>query len=57
MTLIRTFFPNLYKIAHREWAVDKSNNSTSGFPQLCSLHRELVNFDQTPPFLPAHGAV
>jgi hypothetical protein len=44
-------FPNLYKIAHSETTVDKSNNSTSGFPQTI-LARAMFDVGYFPPDTP-----
>jgi hypothetical protein len=44
-------FPNLYKVAHSETTVDKSNNSTSGFPQTI-LARAMFDVGYFPPNTP-----
>jgi hypothetical protein len=44
-------FPNLYKIAHCEWAVEKSNNSTSGL-SANMLARAMFDVGYFPPNTP-----
>jgi hypothetical protein len=44
-------FPNLYNVAHSETTVDKSNNSTSGFPQTI-LAQAMFDVGYFPPNTP-----